>query len=359
VTAKVVKGGQIQDQPAEFIAADFYDEWMRRGLPQQLDVLLTTEAPLGEVAIIRGDARIALAQRIILLRAKPKVLDAEYLFYALQSDFGQEELKARASGTTVLGIKQSELRKVRIPVPPLSTQQRIAGILSAYDELIENSQRRIKILESMAGSLYREWFIHFRFPGHEFVPLVPSALGDIPQGWEVKTVEEIVKRLPVGKKYEQKTVRLTGRVPVLDQGKTGVIGHHNDEPGVVASENSPVVVFANHTCYQRLIHFPFSTIQNVLPFVSSPLIPRNIYWLHWATNGLVIFNDYKGHWPEFVAQTLVVAPQVLCQQFGVFAAPLSIEILKLDDQIQNLRTTRDALLPRLLSGQIDVDTIDA
>jgi type I restriction enzyme S subunit len=89
------------------------------------------------------------------------------------------------------------------------------------------------------------------------------------------------------------------------------------------------------------------------------LIPRNIYWLHWATNGLVIFNDYKGHWPEFVAQTLVVAPQVLCQQFGVFAAPLSIEILKLDDQIQNLRTTRDALLPRLLSGQIDVDTIDA
>ena len=166
VTAKVVKGGQIHDEPAEYIAADFYDEWMRRGLPQKLDVLLTTEAPLGEVAILRDDVRIALAQRIILLRAKPGLLDPLYLFYALQSDFGQGELKARASGTTVLGIKQSELRKVRVPVFPLPVQQRIAGILSAYDELIENNQRRIRILEDMARSLYREWFIHFRYPGH-------------------------------------------------------------------------------------------------------------------------------------------------------------------------------------------------
>ena len=106
---------------------------MRRGLPQKLDVLVTTEAPLGEVAIIRSDKPIALAQRIILLRAKSGLVDPVYLFYALQSDIGQAELKARASGTTVLGIKQSELRKVRIPVFPLPMQQRIAGILSAYD----------------------------------------------------------------------------------------------------------------------------------------------------------------------------------------------------------------------------------
>ena len=150
VTAKVVKGGQIHDEPAEFIAADFYDEWMRRGLPKKLDVLLTTEAPLGEVAIIRDDARIALAQRIILLRAKPGLVDPYFLFYALQSDFGQGELKARSSGTTVLGIKQSELRQVCVPIFRLPVQRRIAGILSAYDELIENSQRRIRILETMA-----------------------------------------------------------------------------------------------------------------------------------------------------------------------------------------------------------------
>lgn len=359
ITAKVVKGGQVRDEPAEFISADFYDEWMRRGHPHKLDVLLTTEAPLGEVAILRGEERIALAQRIILLRAKQGLINPFFLFYALQSDFVQGELKARSSGTTVLGIKQSELRNVRIPFFSLLAQQRIGAILSAYDDLIENSQRRIKILEEMARSLYREWFVNFRYPGHESVPLVPSPLGEIPQGWEVNMVEEIVKRIPVGKKYDQKTVNSTGAVPVFDQGKSGIIGYHDNEPGVFASETAPVIVFANHTCYQRLIHIPFSAIQNVLPFVPNPARARNIYWLHWATNGLVVFNDYKGHWPEFAAQTLIIPPSALCQQFGDFTAPLSRQILKLDGKIQNLRRTRDLLLPRLLSGQIDVEAMAA
>jgi type I restriction enzyme S subunit len=254
-------------------------------------------------------------------------------------------------------ISGKQILDYEFPLPPLPIQQRIAGILSAYDELIENSQRRIKILESMARALYREWFVHFCFPGHESVPRVPSPLGDIPKGWEVKSVEEIVKRIPVGKKYDQKTVSLTGEVPVFDQGKSGIIGYHDDEPGVNASETSPVIVFANHTCYQRVVHIPFSAIQNVLPFAPSPEIPRDIYWLHWATHGLVVFNDYKGHWPEFASKTLIVPSEGVCQLFGDFAAPLSRQILKLENQIVNLRRTRDLLLPRLLSGQIDVEAI--
>ena len=88
-------------------------------------------------------------------------------------------------------ISQTDARNVEIPLPPLPIQRRIAGILSAYDELIENSQRRIKILEAMARALYREWFVHFRFPGHESVPRVPSPLGEIPQGWEVKKLGDL------------------------------------------------------------------------------------------------------------------------------------------------------------------------
>ena len=110
ITAKVVKGGQILEAPAEFIAENFYDEWMRRGLPQKLDVLITTEAPLGELAILRGSEKIALAQRIILLRAKPGHVDPVFLFYALQSDFGQGELKARGSLAKCLKGKPSAKR---------------------------------------------------------------------------------------------------------------------------------------------------------------------------------------------------------------------------------------------------------
>src|SRR3954452_14243215 len=96
------------------------------------------------------------------------------------------------SGASQGTISLESIRKLRVPYPPVALQQRIAGILSAYDELIENSQRRIKILEAMARALYREWFVHFRFPGHENHPRVASPLGEIPKGWEVKRVPDCV-----------------------------------------------------------------------------------------------------------------------------------------------------------------------
>jgi type I restriction enzyme S subunit len=99
----------------------------------------------------------------------------------------QSVIHAKTNGATVPHLNMKDVRGLVLPeLPPLPIQRRIAGILSAYDELIENSQRRIKILESMARALYREWFVHFRFPGHESVPKVPSPLGEIPKGWEVR-----------------------------------------------------------------------------------------------------------------------------------------------------------------------------
>jgi type I restriction enzyme S subunit len=294
-------------------------------------------------------------QQINAVVVNEAVHDPFFIYHVLTTL--RDDLRLMAGGAATPIINKSAFSDIEINVPTLPIQRRIAGILSAYDDLIENSQRRIKILEEMARRLYREWFVYFRFPGHEGCRLVQSPLGEIPVGWEVKLVEEIVKRIPVGKKYDQKTVASNGAVPVFDQGKTGIIGFHDDEPGVVASETAPVIVFANHTCYQRLIHIPFSAIQNVLPFVPSPVLSRNIYWLHWATNGLVVFNDYKGHWPEFAAKDLIVPPAAFCQRFGEFAAPLSQQILKLERQIHNLRRTRDLLLPRLLSGQIDVESL--
>lgn len=290
----------------------------------------------------------------IRLRFTAPEVHPKFYAYSFRTPLIRQALTAQGGGTNINNLNQDILNDLKVPFPPLQVQRRIAGILSAYDELIENNQQRIKILEEMARSLYREWFVLFGFPGHDKVKMVPSPLGPIPQGWEVKIVEEVVERISVGQKYDQKTVSPTGTVPVLDQGKSGIIGYHDDDSGVDASEAAPVVVFANHTCYQRLIHFPFSTIQNVLPFVPSPSLPRNIYWLHWATNGLVIFNDYKGHWPEFAAKRLIVPPASDCERFGNFAAPLARQTLKLERMIENLRRTRDLLLPRLLSGEVTV-----
>ncbi|MEY3897133.1 MAG: hypothetical protein RLZZ214_2654 [Verrucomicrobiota bacterium] len=274
--------------------------------------------------------------------------DSRFAFYALSQQGGNAKSLAGGAATPI--INKSAFSEIEIEAPDLPAQCKIAGILSAYDDLIENNLRRIKILEEMAQSLYREWFIHFRFPGHDSAGFADSALGQIPKGWEVRTIEELVKRIPVGKKYDQKTANKTGAVPIFDQGKAGVIGYHDDQPGVDASETEPVIVFANHTCYQRLIHYPFSAIQNVLPFLPNPLLLRNIYWLHYATNGRLVLNDYKGHWPEFAALLVIVPPAEVCQRFGAFVAPLSLEILKLKRAVEILRRTRDLLLPKLLSG---------
>ena len=157
ITAKVVKNGRIETLD-EFIAEEDYDGWMRRGFPQAGDVLLTMEAPLGQVAQL-DDRKVALAQRLVALRGKQGLLDNWYLKYLLQSDLVQDQLRARATGTTVLGIKQSELRKINLTLPPLDEQRAMAQVLGALDEKIELNRRMNETLEALAQSLFKFWFI--------------------------------------------------------------------------------------------------------------------------------------------------------------------------------------------------------
>jgi len=215
ITAKVIKDGFIQGGNHEYISEENYATWMKRGLPKQWDILITTEAPLGEVAQLRSPEKVALAQRVILLRGDPSCIDQQYYFQALKSPFVQAQLKARSTGTTVLGIKQSELRQVEIPCYPLPTQRKIAAVLSAYDDLIENNTRRIALLEQMAQALYREWFVHFCFPGHEDVPLIDSPLGSIPQGWQIEKVSAIAD-VYRGRSYRSANLVEEGGLPFLN-----------------------------------------------------------------------------------------------------------------------------------------------
>ena len=246
-----------------------------------------------------------------------------------------------------------------VKIPPVQEQENIASVLEVYDNLIENNNRRIAILEEMVQSLYREWFVNFRFPGHESIKFIDSPLGKIPEGWEIVVVEEMVKRYQVGKKYNNKTALPEGGVPILDQGKSGVIGYHNDEPGVVATEDEPIIVFANHTCYQKIIQYAFSAIQNVLPF--RPIEgerERDLYWLHFATKDVIEFNDYKGHWPEFVAKKIVLPHSEHCSLFGELAKPVERQKYKLERQIAQLKKQRDLVLPKLISGTTSLSDVE-
>ena len=241
-------------------------------------------------------------------------------------------------------------------VPPLPIQRRIAGILSAYDELIENSQRRIKILESMARALYREWFVHFRFPGYENVPLVPSSMGQIPQGWEVKLVKDILARRAAGTVYRDADVKPEGAVPVLDQSTNELLGFHESEADHIASPESPLAIFGDHTCKMQLLIEPFSIGPNVVPFAGGNGLPST--YVFYAVNSLVQTQEYKRHWSPLNAKEIVVADNKTAQQFATLVQQMLIEQATLRKVTRNLRRTRDLLLPRLLSGQLDMEALD-
>jgi type I restriction enzyme S subunit len=213
ITAKIVKDGRIMT-PTEFIAAEGYDSWMNRGLPEPGDVVMTTEAPLGEIAQINS-CKVALGQRLITLRGKPDLLNNTYLKFAMQTTFVQNQLKARATGTTVLGISQRELRKVEIPLPPLQEQHRIAHILGTLDDKIELNRQMNETLEAIARAIFKSWFVDFdpvraKIQGRKpdcmdsgTAALFPSAfqdsaLGQIPKGWEVDQVKNRASRIQYG-----------------------------------------------------------------------------------------------------------------------------------------------------------------
>ncbi|MEZ2602324.1 restriction endonuclease subunit S [Kluyvera intermedia] len=167
ITAKIIKNGRIQEV-SEFIAIDDYDNWMVRGLPLEGDVVLTTEAPLGEVAQL--DARkVALAQRVITLRGKKGTLENDYLLYLLQSSFVQNQLDGRASGSTVTGIKQSELREIILRLPPTALQKSISHQLKCLDKKIDLNNKINQTLEQMSQTLFKSWFV-------DFDPVIDNAL---------------------------------------------------------------------------------------------------------------------------------------------------------------------------------------
>lgn len=214
ITAKVVKSGRIET-PDEFIAEEDYGTWMTRGYPEIGDVVLTTEAPLGEVAQIKF-LPVALAQRIVTLRGKRNLLDSGYLLYLMQSQEMQAKLIGRSSGTTVMGIKQSELRKIEVSLPPIAEQRAIAHILGTLDDKIELNRKQNETLEAMARTLFKAWFVDFEpvrakmegrwqrgqsrpgLPVHlyDLFPdrIVESESGDIPAGWRVFAFGDVAQQ---------------------------------------------------------------------------------------------------------------------------------------------------------------------
>lgn len=284
-------------------------------------------------------------------------VDADFLYYSFVPR--KQELLSIASATGVRTpiMNKSDFCNLQVMLPPLSTQQKIAFLLSAYDDLIENNIKRIKILEEMAQTIYNEWFGKFRFPGHENVNLVESELGMIPEGWKIKKVKDVLKRLKAGNVYTESMVQKSGNVPVIDQSRSNYLGFHNNEADHKASSKSPIIIFGDHTCKMQLLVEPFSVGPNVVPFISKEN-DYSIYYLYYLVNNLVVTREYKRHWTDLTNKTIPLTDASISHIFGDLVEPVFQTIECLRKRILNLSETRDLLLPRLISGEVNVSEID-
>lgn len=287
----------------------------------------------------------------IVFRGKSGLADDDYVYYLAKSQYIRD--MAINSMTGASGRQRADAKfigKIKWNFPSPNVQTKIASILSAYDNLIENNNKRIKILEQMAETLYKEWFVRFRFPGHETAEFENG----IPKGWEVVRVKNCLKRLPFNRLYKQDELESSGKVIVIDQSSNEFMGYHNNEPSHYASFEEPIILFGDHSCKFVLMTKNFSLGENVVPFKSIGTEEFDNYYLYYAAHKLIVTEEYKRHWGRFTAMK-IFKPQIdLQRRFAEFVKQLVYEKEMLWNQKQNLIKQRDLLLPRLMSGKLEV-----
>ncbi|WP_437441072.1 restriction endonuclease subunit S [Rodentibacter pneumotropicus] len=340
-----------------------------------------------------------VSTKFMVIEPNSEIVLPEFLYLLLISNETTEYFKmiAESRSGTFPQITFDSISNFALDIPNKDIQKEILNVIEPLNEKLKLNTQINQTLEQIAQAIFKSWFVDFgpvrakanalaqgktqaeaelaamqiisgKTPEEltalsqshpdryaelkEIARAFPSefeeveGFGEVPRGWEVKKIDDAIKKIPVGKKYSQKTTFPKGQVPVLDQGKSGIIGYHNDKAGVTANIENPVIVFANHTCYIRLISYDFSAIQNVFAFKGKDL---NIYWTYLATLGKQEFVEYKGHFPDFLIKEIIVQNPKLTELFGNIVKEIFSKIFINDLENSYLSEIRDLLLPKLLS----------
>ena len=374
----VTEDGRLDLSDIRHIAEDDFSAWTRRVEPQAGDLVFTYEATLNRYAIVPEGFRGCLGRRMALIRPDTTKVDTRFLFYYFFTNEWRAVIANNLlAGATVDRIPLTKFPEFPVRVPPLPVQRRIAGILSAYDELIENNQRRIKILEEMARSLYREWFVRFRFPGHNKVKMVSSPLGHIPQGWEVKKLADLTAYLGRGisPKYDddgdsivinQKCIRdqrlslepVRRQMKPIPDEKQLRFGDVLINSTGVGTLGRVAQVYEDHDRCTVDTHVTIVRPKagaDVDFFGCTLLLKQEAF----ERLGIGATGQTELSRTAIGEVRIPVPPGSLQNRFGALTHPIRALVNTLSKQTENLRRTRDLLLPRLLSGQIELKSMDA
>ncbi len=369
--------GNLDVSTELFIDRDKFEQIRHRfGAPVGGDLLLTSVGTLGSPYVVNNGEEFYFKDGNLTWFRKFNHLESRFLYYWLQSSQGKAELKKCTIGSSQSAYTIVLLKEMEITLPPLPIQQKIAAILSAYDELIENNLRRIKILEEMAQNLYREWFVKFRFPGHEQARFVDSPLGRIPAGWEVVAFTDIADVLSGGTPSTTVEEYWSGSIPFFAPKDA-------PESFYVTNTEKSITALGLKKCNSKLYQKDtvFITARGTVGKVVMPSIDMAMNQSCYALRGkegisqLYLFlatkdkveylkkNTGGATFDTIVVDTfkrmLVAKPcREVIDQFSCLSQAVIEMILNVLKKNTTLRRTRDMLLPRLISGEVDVSELD-
>jgi type I restriction enzyme, S subunit len=375
-TTSLTGGGKFPDYSLvrKRVSQKTFDTWFRSGHPRKGDILIATVgANIGSVAMMQ-EARGCVAQNLVGLRVNVDKINADFLYYYLTWNRTQNELKRLDIGSAQPSIKVPHLLNVGVSQPPLRVQQRIADVLLAYDDLIENYRRRIRILEQMAQMLYREWFVNFRFPGYERLKLVSSPLGLVPESWSVAPLHSLVasvresvrpgesltglRYLPIDCLPRQSLAVSTARP--IDEAQSSLLKFCKYD----------VLFGAMRSYFHKVVIAPFEGVTRSTCFVLRPREEDAYSWM-----ALTLFQEktveYSNKhargstipyavWDGSLGNMLVASPPLhLLSRFNSIVRPMLERIALTFFQQWNLRESRDLLLPKLISGEISIEEVES
>jgi type I restriction enzyme S subunit len=388
----IKRGKIIWEERERFVTQEMYEKWMKEPLRTN-DVLLTSEAPLGEVALVPSNDPLVLSQRLFAIRTKADLLDPKYLLYFLQSQLGQDELQGRASGSTVIGIRQAELLNITVPCPELHVQKAVGEFLSVLDAKITCNEETFETLVNLAQAIFKSWFIDFDPVKAKMVgekpegmdaetaalfpdSMVESELGLIPQGWKVGTIKEICTQVVNGSTPLRTNTEFWNSHDV-DWFKTGELADNflfdsKESISQLALRSTSVkelpkgsvlmAIYAAPTVGRLGILTKTSTFNQACTGMTAREDIGTSYLYLTLFHRRIWFNSLAiGAAQQNISKSIVeecpciLASQDIHSAFKTLINPIFAKQEALSAENISLVAIRDALLPRLMSGELQMN----
>lgn len=267
--------------------------------------------------------------------------------YYFMKNFGTDRAK---SGAAVPTLNRNNLSNIDIIVPSMDTQKRIADVLSAYDDLIENNKKQIRLLEEAAQRLYKEWFVDLHFPGHEDVTIIDG----VPEGWKKELIGDLIGKISRSKQVKTSEYLQEGTIPIIDQSRDFIAGYTND-PETIVDMGCPIIVFGDHTRILKYIQFPFAKGADGTQLIVSnnENMPQSLLYCSLIAVDLSNYH-YARHFKYLKAESILVPSKEIAYEFDSYVSPMLLQIQQLRNIADKAAEARDRLLPKLMSGEIEV-----